>query len=214
MTNTNTRTHKHTTYIKKFFSVFSLLLFFFITSCQQGKVVNQLQDEPYFDLKGLMNQQIAILDSLNPSVEIKAEIRDRAETITTHKDSSAWRAALKLFSDADINQPVLQGSYIVKDSFDNQKGLKLKFYEAKKSANTNIPYLGVYYQDSIANVKRIETIFQENNMLYSTQRKMSVTFDNFDGELRIMQYKATGKQKMLFKDSVFYDMQAKIEYDS
>lgn len=155
-----------------------------------------------------------MLDSLNPSVKIKAHIKGKEEFITTHKDSSAWQASLNLFSDADINQPVLQGNYVIKDSFDNEKGLKLKLYEAKESADSSIPYLKVYYQDSIANVRRIETVFQEVNALYSTQRKMSAVFDNADGNPRIIEFETEGRQKMLFKDSILFDLQAKIEYDS
>lgn len=207
--------HKHQNLFGRHLVIF-LFLFpcILLLSCQQGEVVNQLQKEPYFDLKGLINQQIAILDSLNPPVEIKAKIKDAEETITTQKDSSTWRASLKLLRDADINQPVLQGSYIVKDSFDSQQGLQLKLYEAKENADTSIPYLKVYYQDSIANIKRIETVFQEINVLYSTQRIMSATFDHFEGKPRIMRFETQGKQKMLFKDSIFYGMQAKIEYSS
>jgi hypothetical protein len=161
-----------------------------------------------------MNQQIAMLDSLNPSVKIKARIKGEEESITTHKNSSAWHASLKLFSDADINQPVLQGSYVVKDTFDHDKRLKLKLYEVRENTDTSIPYLKVYYQDSINNVRRIETVYEESNMLYSTQRKMSADFDNAGGKLRLIQFDAHGRQKMLFKDSILFDLQAEIEYGS
>lgn len=202
-------------FMKNYYSVFSILLFYVLMAgCQQEEGVDKLRKTPYFDLKGLMNEQLTLLDSLNPAVEISAQIDEQKETVTTHKDSAAWESSLKLFNDADINQPVLQGSYLVRDSFDNQKGLQIKLYEAKHPAKTNIPYLKVYYQDSLPNVKHIETAFQEENLLYSTQRKMSATFDTFEGTPRLMQYKTTGRQKMLFRDSAFYEIQATLKYSS
>ena len=200
-------------------SMKTLLLLFLVltcfTSCQQD-VVSQLQNTPYFDLKGLINQQITMLDSLNPPVEILGKIESQQEKTTLHKDSSAWRASLKLFTDADINQPVLQGRYTVEDSTDTQQGLKIRLYRVRNNKDSSIPYMRIYYQDTLtrANVKRIETEFQEYNMLYSTQRKMSASFEKFHGNPRILEYETTGKQKMLFKDSVTYSMLAKIDYPS
>lgn len=200
-------------YMKNYnFILFLLVFWVSFTGCQQEKVVNQLQREPYFDLKGLMHEQAALLDSLNPAVKFIAKIDEKEETIITHKDSASWTASLRLFSDADINQPVLQDSYTVKDSFDNQKGLQVKLYKAKNTSKTNIPYLKVYFKDSLYHVKHIETAFKEENMLYSTQRKMSATFDLFKGTPRIVQYETFGKQKMIFRDSAFYAMQATIDY--
>lgn len=200
-------------YMKNHYSIFFVLIFWILlTGCRQDKVVNQLQKEPYYDLKSLINEQTALLDSLNPAVNITAQIDEKKETIATHKDSASWESLLKLFNDADINQPVLQGSYIVKDSFDNQKGLQIKLYKASNTSTSNIPYLKVYYKDSLYHVKHIETVFKEENMLYSTQRKMSATFDTFRGNPRIVQYETLGKQKMIFRDSAFYKMQVTIDY--
>ncbi len=189
-----------------------IFLLSFFSGCQQSEVVSQLRNEPYFDLKGLLDRQIDILDSLDPSVEINALIGKEKESITTHKDSSAWRTSLKLFMDADINQPVLQGRYAVKDSFDQQRGLKVKVYEGLQQDGLDIPYLKVYYKDSLADVRYIETMFQEENLLYTTQRFMSATFDPFNRLPRITHYKILGKQKMLFKDSIQYEMNAQINY--
>lgn len=199
--------------MKHFSHSFLILSFIAMIGCQPPEGIDKLDQEPYFSVQDLMEQQIALLDSLNPTVKITGALKGQHETIDTHKDSSAWRASLKLFTDADINQPVLQGQYTVKDTFDSQYDLPLKLYEAKKGANTSIPYLKVYYQDSLANVKRIETVFKEENILYDTQRKMSADFDMVQGKPRLMQYETIGKQKMILQDSVLYHMQAEINYD-
>ncbi len=194
----------------KYFRLTGLLLLVTLYSCQQ-EVVSELQKEPYFDLKGLMNQQIAMLDRVNPAVEISAQIAGEDETQTIRKDSAGWQASLKLLTEVDINQPVLQGSYIVKDSVDREHDLKVKWYVAKK-ADADIPYMKVFYQDSLPAVRRIEAAFRESNLLYTTQRKMSATFDAFEGSPRLKQYQAEGTQKVIFKDSVYYQLQATIQY--
>ncbi len=197
--------------IKKHFCLTGLLLLVALYGCQQKDVVSELQQEPYFDLKGLINRQIAMLDRVDPPVEISAQIAGEDETQTTRKDSAGWQASLKLLTEVDINKPVLQGSYLVKDSMDRERDLQVKWYVAKR-ADAEIPYLKVFYQDSLPAVRRIEAAFRESNLLYTTQRKMSATFDAFEGSPRLTQYQAEGTQKVIFKDSIFYQWQATIRY--
>lgn len=173
-----------------------------------------MDEDPYFSVQALMERQITLLDSLNPMVRITGALQQKDEAIQVRKDRAAWAASLKLFTDADINQPVLQGQYTVKDTFDAQHNLSLRLYEAKRGADTSIPYLKVYYQDTLTQVKRIETIFREDNLLYDTQRKMSADFEMVQGQPRLMQYETIGEQKMLLQDSVHYRMQATIDYDA
>ncbi|MEQ9439685.1 MAG: hypothetical protein RIG62_11585 [Cyclobacteriaceae bacterium] len=171
-----------------------------------------LDQEPYFDMPSLVQQQLLRLDSLHPSVEIIARIGDREETEQVKKDSSEWAETLQLFSDANINRPVLQGSYLVLDSTDQQHGWKVRMYRAKQPQEVEIPYLTVYYQDSLLDVRRIETKFHEENLLYNTSRQLEMQFKPSASGPQLVGYRSEGRQKMVLQDSVHYLLEATLQY--
>lgn len=191
-----------------------IILLLITAGCQSGgsDVENMLEATPYFDLKGVINQQITLLDRLNPEVEITASIGKNKETETVQKDSTAWAEALQLYADADINKPVLRGQYTVTDSTLDGQDLQAKIYRARNEKEAEIPYMKVVYKDSTANPRYVETLFREENPLYSTYRSMSLHFDQLEGTLRLTEYETQGRQKMIFKDSVIYSTRGLLQY--
>lgn len=184
-----------------------------LTACDYtAEVSNELDEEPYFDLPSLVQRQLAQIDSLQPSVKIVAEIGDQQESQTLEKDSADWVETLKLFSDVNINRPVLQGSYSVKDSSDQQHGWQAKVYRAKQPSKVEVPYLIVYYEDTLENVRRIETEFREKNALYRTWRQLTMQLESAEAGSRLVSYQSSGSQKMIFRDQVDYFLEAHLLY--
>lgn len=183
-------------------------------SCQpeEMKLERQLQATPYFDLKGVIEEQVVLLDRLNPEVLVSARIDDSTETKTIQKDSSAWAEALKLYSDADLNKPVLRDQYTVQDSVLQDQNLQAKVYHAKNKEEVEIPYMKVIFKDTTANLHSVEATFREENPLYTTYRNMALHFENTEGNLRLVQYETKGTQKMIFKDSVVYATTGTLKY--
>ncbi|GEM_PF-1469597 len=193
----------------------TILFLFSFTSCDYtNQVSEELNQEPYFDLTGLVERQLAHLDSLRPSVEITATINDQQEVEAMQKDSTDWVETLKLFSEASINRPVLQGRYQVKDSTDQANGWNIRIYRAQQPADVEIPYLAVYYQDTLQNVRKIETVFLEKNVLYRTERRMEMQLSPTELGPLLTKYQSSGTQKMIFRDSVHYRVEATLEYPS
>ena len=192
---------------------FTLVLLLAVGCDQEASVVDELQQKPYFDVPTLVQQQLYWLDSLNPPVVLEARIGTQTETETMHKDSAAWAETLQLFQQANINRPVLQGAYEESDSVASDQNLRIKTYHYQPGNATEIPYLRVYYRDSLANVYRIETAFQEDNVLYSTYRNMSMTFAPYQGKPRLTAFETVGKQKMMLRDSVTYLTRGKLQYN-
>ncbi len=170
-----------------------------IASCVTNPA-NDTQSNAYFDVPTLVQQQTAWLDSVNPKVILTATIGEQTEVDTLNKDSAAWAETLALFRQANINQPVLRGQYEVTDSVTKQ-GLRLTTYRASEA---EIPYLKVYYQDTITRVHRIETAFQEDNLLYSTDRRMRMDFRQNGEQTYLQSFETVGRQKMILRDSVRY----------
>ena len=183
-----------------------------LVACTPQSPVSELGKKPYFDVPSLVRQQLQWLDSLNPPVILRASISGETQTQTMRKDSTAWAETFDLFRQADINQPVLQGEYDEIDSV-TQDSLRVRTYRAKQTSTAEIPYLRVFYRDSLANVYRIETMFQEDNLLYSTSRKMWMTFAPRRGRPRITAFETQGKQKMMLRDSVIYSARGELQYD-
>lgn len=174
-----------------------------IAGCTSQSPVEELGKKPYFDVPSLVHQQLQWLDSLNPPVTLRATIGGETQTQTMRKDSAAWAEAFDLFQQADINQPVLQGEYEETDST-TQDSLHVRTYRAKQARTAEIPYLRVFYRDSLANVYRIETAFQEDNLLYSTTRRLWMTFTSRQGKPYVTAFETQGRQKMMLRDSVTY----------
>lgn len=187
------------------------LIFLGLVACSPPSPVDELKEQPYFDVPLLVEQQLQWLDSLNPPVALRASIGGQTQTQTIRKDSSAWAETFDLFRQADINQPVLQGEYEETDRI-TQDSLRVRTYRAKQGEEAEIPYLRVFYRDSLANVHRIETMFQEDNVLYSTSRKMWMTFASYGGRPRVTAFETQGKQKMLLRDSVTYSARGELQY--
>jgi len=183
-----------------------------IACAGDSQVEISMENTPYFDLKGLLNQQITLLDSLNPEVEIQALIGSEQAHEVMHKDSADWAETLELYADADLNKPVLRDQYLIQDSILAGSDLQVRIYRAKQPEGVDIPFMKVYYENDISRVRRVETFFRENNPLYSTQRSMALHFGSEDGLLRLMSYSTSGKQKMIFRDSVLYKTDASIRY--
>ena len=197
--------------IYQYVSIISVSLFSW--GCQYtDEVSKDLNRKDYFDLPSLVEQQLVRLDSLRPTMEVVAQIGDREEVKKVKKDSAGWAETLKLFSDANINRPVLQDSYIVSDSTDQQHNWKVRTYRAKQPQNVEVPYLNVYYQDSLANIRRIETKFHEENLLYSTSRQLEMQFEATNSGPQLTGYSSEGRQKMIFRDSVHYQLKATLQY--
>jgi hypothetical protein len=181
--------------------------------CSGGSQVEvSMENNPYYDLKGLLDEQIAMLDSLNPEVKIQALIGNEQAEEVMRKDSADWAESLALYSEADLNKPVLRDQYSVSDSTLSGDDLQLKIYQALKPEDVDIPYMKVYYENDISRVRRIETFFREDNPLYSTQRRMTLDFENRSGDLRLLSFSTLGKQKMIFRDSIIYQTEATIRY--
>ena len=175
--------------------------------------MDELQQTPYFDVPSLVRQQVYWLDSLNPPVTLQARIGTQTEAETVRKDSAAWAETLQLFQQANINRPVLQGAYEESDSLLADQNLRLRTYRYQQSDAAEIPYLKVYYRDSLSNVYRIETAFQEDNILYSTHRNMRMTFAQYREGPRLTAFETIGKQKMMFRDSVTYVTRGEVQYN-
>lgn len=188
----------------------SVLLIFllFLAGCQEIENDRFTNTKNYFDLKGLLEAQILLLDSLQPSVSKVTSIDGVKESQTLHLDSAAWAKEMEIFFEADINDPIL------KDAYDLEKkelgdSLTLMSYEAIDKESAEIEFLKVFYSQKHDVPSHITAVFTEKNSLYDSKRSLKLDFQ-YKNNLNVLSgYSIDGIQKMLLKDTIHYKVRVK-----
>ena len=65
----------------------------------------------YYNIKGLVEQQLGMLDSISPSLFKIATINGKTERRQLVPDSLGWVRELEMLGDLDLNEPSLIGVY-------------------------------------------------------------------------------------------------------
>ena len=184
--------------------LFSLLLPTVLVSCQQ----NSKQGHSYFD--SLVIAQVAHLSKAKASIVKKTMLQGKAEQSTFVPDSSAWEYELGIFRQLSaFERPAYRLSYSVEDGIrDGASNLRIRRYQATEKIP--VPELRFYYFNEFKNLKKIEAIYQQQNWLYATTRRLSLEFDDIEGESILTSYRIEGAQKMVLGDSVRISIRSEI----
>ena len=156
----------------------------------------------YYDLKGLLDRQLVLLDSINPTAEKITVIDGNTQKQSIQLDSAGWKSEMQIFYSADINEPILKDAYEKTEEITDS--LKVVNYEAKNGKNTEIERLTVFYNVKEDEPFRIAAVFKEKNALYDSKRLLQLFINNQTKPALLTGYEIEGLQKMLMKDTVFY----------
>ncbi|MGI9545047.1 MAG: hypothetical protein ACR2MX_17430 [Cyclobacteriaceae bacterium] len=173
--------------------------------CQGTEPATEATIIKYFDLGSLIEDQIAWLDSLNPKVKKLAVIDGQNEE---QIDTIDWETELVFFKQSDLNRPYLLDTYGSHEI--NENKVKKTIYQPLDSADLGVVQL-VIHSDS-GQLKKIESVYQEQNLLYDNWRKATMDFALLNGEPRPITYQVEGWQKVIFKDKVDYLIRGEILY--
>ncbi|MBL6446126.1 hypothetical protein JMN32_07395 [Fulvivirga sp. 29W222] len=185
-----------------------LMLLFCLASCQTkpDRTVSI-----YFDTDSLMQRQKQLLYKGNAQISKWARVNDKTSEGTIKPDSvDAWDREFQMLEKININKSALQGYYEEKEYNDPYSNLKVKEY-AGLSDDLEVPYLKLYYLDTPDNIRIIEAEYVENNPVYHSKRNLKFVFNDFTGSSLLHKYSVKGIQKMIFKDSVNFEIKAEIK---
>ena len=158
----------------------------------------------YFDVKGLLNKQVAQLAQRHAAVIKRVSLRDNA-TETVRVPTVKWADELQIFFQADINKAALRGGYTV-DSIVLPGGLLRRTYTCLPGQpNAPVARLMVVQQGAVAQ-EVVATIVQ-NNALFATRKQLHFQLQN--GQLR--QYEVVGTQKLVLFDTLHYAAAGQVE---
>lgn len=179
-------------------------LVFVLVSCNK---TNQVYDKPYVDFDSLINSQISSLVRAKSSLTISVLLDGKSDQSTVTLDSAIVAHELDVFRQLDfINKPLYRNGYEVIDGEkDTHSNLTTRKYQAKNPSP--IPIVIFYYQNNFSNIKKIESVYQEDNTLYFTRRELVLEFDDASGTQLLTRYSLKGMQKMILNDSVMFSIE-------
>ena len=150
----------------------------------------------YFDVDSLISGAIQKTLQNKDSLQINkiVEIDGEEEQKNFYLNREGLENEMRLFRIMNLNNPALAFSYNSEES-DNRLGYRLKTTENQ----TGIISLSVTKKE---NAQVLEALFSEQNQIYYTSRQLTLMIENG----KIQSFEMTGKQKMVFKDTIHYSM--------
>ena len=176
--------------------VLILLLSIFAASCNNSE--NKIQSKTYYDLAGLINQQISDLSAKMPLVEKIVTLTDKQERIET-KDID-WNKELELFLQADLNKQSYQSGYTV-DVQDKRTN-----YVLKRGEKLPVRQLTIELDEKDL-PRQIEAIMHTKNYLYESDKKLTANFVNN----QLKSYKIEGYQELFVGSKKSFSIIGKIK---
>jgi len=192
--------------MKVFFGVACVVLLF---SCDRQ---NLKYDKPYFNFDSLVNNQVQQIASAKARVIKKTFLNGKNDSTILLPDTTHWKHELDAFQQLDvINKPLFKGNYQAINQEDDHSNLLVRSFTTKMKSP--VPEVKFFYQDGYMKLKRIESVFNESNVLYSTSRKLTLEFEEQQGMAMISKYRVQGFQKMILSDSVKFSIEGKLLYE-
>lgn len=165
----------------------------------------------YYDIDSLFDKQIGFLLKAKATLEKNARVGEEdSHVVFVPEDSASWAEELEIFRNLNvINKPVNRGLYLDTIRKDRSSNLTVRSFEALDD-DLSVERLDIFFLNVPEDIRRIEAIYREDNVMFTTRRRLRVDFRKQDGGAIISAYNVTGGQKMLLGDSVRYAVTAKI----
>ena len=158
----------------------------------------------YFDVKGLLTQQVAQLAQRHAAVTKLVQLRAEAPE-TVRVPTVKWADELQIFFQADINKAALRGAYTV-DSVALPDGALRRTY-TRQPGQPNAPVTRLVVVQQGAEPQEIAATIMQSNALFSTRKQLRMQLQH--GQLR--RYEVIGTQKLVLFDTLRYSAAGVVE---
>jgi hypothetical protein len=184
---------------------FIVFFAFVFASCTRPE---QKYQKLYFNFDSLITQQLEILENQKVLIQKTASISGNQSSGSTPSDSVSLAKELDIFRQLDaINKPLFKNQYEITEAPDTKSNLTVRTYRAK--IKSSVPEVRFYYLNDFSKLKKIESVYLEENTLYYTLRQGVLEFSP-EGGVGILLTKVSvkGVQKMILSDSVPFYIQS------
>ncbi|MEQ6120798.1 hypothetical protein [Reichenbachiella sp. MALMAid0571] len=182
-----------------FIIILSVITLHVFVSCEDlvmQKTTGIKNDFQFVDLDSLLKSQVKVLNG--KKLEKKVSIKGKEEKLLLVPDSTDLASDLKVFSDLNLDQAKYNGEYDIANS-----GNTTTFQRKGEKG----PQKVTVTRNNVAQIVSIEGQYNESNMVFDSFRKYRLEFDNSSSSIRSYQF--SGYQKLIFNDTVFFDIKGK-----
>lgn len=179
-------------------------------SCEPLATKNVETANKFFNIVGLIDHQVKMLDSVSLSLLKIATIDGVEENILlTSPNFSTWTKELAIFKSADINKPILVDSYELAQI--ETVGIKTTIYKSRFPKATQVDSLAISFIDNEEIPIKIHARLTSNNSLFESEKSFDLVFKNVNAQRLISNYKIEGWQKMISKDPISYLIEGSVK---
>ena len=158
----------------------------------------------YFDVKGLLTQQVAQLARRRAAAVKRVSLRGGPPE-TVRGPAVNWADELQIFFQADVNKAALRGAYAA-DSVALPGGRLRRTYTRRPGQpNAPVTRLTVLQQEGVA--EEVAATIEQHNPLFSAQKHLRLALEH--GQLR--RYEVVGTQKLVLFDTLRYAAAGQVE---
>ena len=165
-----------------------------VSSLDTNSTSNETSDS-FSEFSNLLGRQAVNLNGRKMTKEVLLE--NETETLHLIVDSAELKSELEIFDDLDLRQ------YRVSESYNKEVKNDLTTYRRN---GKNGPQEVTIERNSNGSISSIKGHYDESNLLYNSCRKYVLSFES--GELT--SYEFSGFQKIIFQDTVFFAINAKL----
>ena len=191
-------------------NAFWLLSFLWLlSSCSfsQGNQKEGAKIDAYFDLAGLIKQQVEDLSAANPTIRKEAIIDGQQEVLEL--DSLNWEKELNIFAKTDINKPRLLSQYRT-TTYTNDAGKRVTQYQNVEDNVSGVIKMEIVEDPGKNQLLSVLVESCEYNTLYVSEVELQMVFNGGKDESNLKAYSIKGFEKVILKDTMRYSIQAEI----
>jgi len=173
----------------------------------------QKADKAYFDFDSLISIQVMKMVNAGMEINKRAIINGKEAESSFRADSVNLANELEVFRQLDIiNKPRYRNAYqIIDGQKDTKSNLLIRTYLTDSLAP--VPFVKFYYQTAPRMIRRIESVYHEENALYNAKRNLIMQFEDIEGTMQLTGYEITGVQKMILSDTVKFSLDVSFSSD-
>lgn len=164
-----------------------LIVLFGLSSCVD-EISNTVETEPYFDLKGFIDENIQKVDKVE--VNKTSQIQGEEKEVKVVYSIKEWEEEFSIFKEADINKASMLQSYKTSTTDD------LLIHELKPKSKEKVKYIKVTYDNGV--VSSVSIKIADDNLFYASTTLAEIYIDS---STKLMDhYSIETSQKIWFLD--------------